>query len=132
MKPFSRKARLLGAAALVLLCFAATWGAPSWALRGDATVCIFKTVTGRPCVFCGLTRALALGLHGDFAAAARMHPLWGLAAAVMLAVAAAAVSDALGGTRLLAGTWERLRPVRWVFAAVVALLGVVRLWPGLF
>jgi hypothetical protein len=38
--------------------------------------CPLLALTGIPCPTCGITRATRLALHGDFAAATRMHPLW--------------------------------------------------------
>jgi len=38
------------------------------------TVCVFRRVTGTPCPTCGLTRATALLLRGDWRAATALHP----------------------------------------------------------
>ncbi len=37
--------------------------------------CPIKLVAGVPCPTCGITRACRLALHGELAAASRMHPL---------------------------------------------------------
>jgi len=37
--------------------------------------CPFYTITGLPCPVCGITRASALAVRGDFAGSFRAHPL---------------------------------------------------------
>ena len=44
-------------------------------LQPQTSVCGFLWLTGRPCPFCGMTRALACLLKGDFALAVSFHPL---------------------------------------------------------
>jgi hypothetical protein len=46
--------------------------------------CGFLWLTGRPCPFCGLTRALACLLKGDLALALTFHPLSPLALTALL------------------------------------------------
>ena len=48
------------------------------------SLCGFLWLTGRPCPFCGLTRALACLLKGDLALALSFHPLSPLALAALL------------------------------------------------
>ncbi|HWW62771.1 MAG TPA: DUF2752 domain-containing protein [Thermoanaerobaculia bacterium] len=38
--------------------------------------CPFRLLTGRPCVFCGMSHAVAFAARGDFARASAAHPLW--------------------------------------------------------
>ncbi len=51
--------------------------------RLSGTICLFKTATGIPCPGCGMTRAWAAALRGDFTGALEWHPLF--AAAPVLA-----------------------------------------------
>lgn len=44
--------------------------------------CPVLLVAGVPCPTCGITRAVRLALHGDFAGATRLHPLVWLAVPV--------------------------------------------------
>ena len=44
-------------------------------LQAQTSLCGFLWLTGRPCPFCGMTRALACLLKGDFALAMSFHPL---------------------------------------------------------
>ena len=62
------------------------------------SLCGFLWLTGRPCPFCGLTRALAWLLRGDLALALSLHPLSPLALSGLLIVF-------LG--RPLRSVWER-------------------------
>jgi hypothetical protein len=48
------------------------------------TVCVFKAVTGWPCLTCGSTRALALLFARDVVGAFAMNPLATLLAAALL------------------------------------------------
>lgn len=45
--------------------------------------CLFKKVTGLPCLTCGLTRSLSRTSHGDISGALRMHLLGPFAFAVI-------------------------------------------------
>lgn len=45
--------------------------------------CPVLLVAGVPCPTCGITRAVRLALHGDFAGATRLHPLMWLAVPVV-------------------------------------------------
>lgn len=56
----------------LLLCILA--GALVWLFGGR--LCVFRLVTGYPCPGCGMTRAVAAVLHGDFSGAFAAHPLW--------------------------------------------------------
>jgi Protein of unknown function (DUF2752) len=38
--------------------------------------CFYRMITGLPCLFCGMTRALASAVHGEWSAAAAANPLW--------------------------------------------------------
>ena len=53
--------------------------------------CLFKRVTGLPCLLCGMTRSMAATAHGNLAEAFRFHllgpPLFALVAAVTLLLA---------------------------------------------
>lgn len=82
--------------------------------------CVFRSVTGIPCPFCGMTHAtLAIG-RGDFAAALAHHPL---APLVLILTFGAAVYLLLGKTPRLLGA--RLTPL--AVLGIVAVIWVVRL-----
>lgn len=82
--------------------------------------CVFLTLTGMPCPFCGMTRAtLALG-QGDFAAAFAFHPL---APLVLILTFGAAVYLARGKTPRLFGA--RVTPLAAL--AVIAAIWAVKL-----
>ncbi len=76
-----------------------------------------------PCPSCGLTRAARLALHGELAAATRMHPLWFIVLPYVGAVGALECIE-----ELRTGTWGRLTGRRWVKhvgALILALLVAV-------
>jgi hypothetical protein len=99
----------LGAIGLGAWAVLATWTPPG---DPDATLCLFRRVTGIGCAGCGLTRALALLAKGQWSAAVAVHPL-----APVLAIQAA--SAWLFG---LAVIERRLRApsLRWVNGWLVA------------
>lgn len=39
-------------------------------------ICPFRELTGRLCVFCGMSHAVSFAVRGDFASACSAHPLW--------------------------------------------------------
>jgi hypothetical protein len=56
---------------VVSLSFAATW----FALGLPWPHCLFRELTGRPCVTCGMTRSAIQFFHGHFLAAFQWNPL---------------------------------------------------------
>lgn len=82
------------------------------------TVCLFRRVTGTPCPTCGMTRAAALLLRGEWSAALALHPALPLLAAEGAVVAA---------------IWARGRHrgalARWALPLALAnLAGLLLLW----
>jgi hypothetical protein len=69
-------------------------------LAGLPWRCPLLAITGHPCPTCGLTRATRLALHGDFAAATRMHPLWPIVGPACVALG---VAETVGFVRR--GAW---------------------------
>lgn len=114
-----------GLAGLLLAASLAAWPAPE---TGDATICLFRRVTGISCPGCGLTRACAKLAKGDVAGSVHLHPLGGVIAAQV------ALAWAFWGWRL----WRRRPPLtpnavsRLAIGNLVALLAVwiVRLASG--
>jgi hypothetical protein len=64
--------------------------------------CPFNTAFGQPCPGCGLTRALAALMGGNWQTALQTHPLAPFAAAAMLLLTAVAVLPAAAGQRITA------------------------------
>lgn len=60
-------------------------------------VCAFKHLTGRPCLGCGMTRALCHALHGDWAQSLSYHPAGPLLAATLLVWTAWSAAEAVRG-----------------------------------
>ncbi len=86
-------------------------------LMGKFHTCLFRHLTGYPCMFCGMTRAFVLMAHGDVAGAWHMSPL-GVPLFLLLPVALGwGLAGLITGRRLLL----RL-PWRWAFAGLVVLV----------
>lgn len=61
---------------LLLLAFLAPLPrGPQGNIAGLPSLCLFHNLTGRPCLGCGMTRALVSLAHGHFADAVTYHPL---------------------------------------------------------
>jgi hypothetical protein len=71
--------------------------------------CPLRTLTGIPCPFCGMTRAVVAAMHGHLLESLRFNP-----AGVLVVVLALAL---LAGLRV-----DRVRVPPWVGAVFVALL----------
>ena len=115
---------------LFLVPFGLAWLLPPASVHGGISICIFRTVVGRPCPLCGLTRAFVHAAHGRFDLAVGYHPFWYVVAAIMLALGILLAVDAITGT----DTWGRLkrtiRPFWPAIVAIVAIYGVIRVIGG--
>ena len=72
---------------------AMAWTLPGLWVRGINPIppCLFHTLTGQPCPFCGGTRSFAAMAHGNVAAAVRVFPIGPL---LFVAVVAAVIYGA--------------------------------------
>ena len=85
--------------------------------------CPFQLIAGIPCPTCGITRAVRLALHGDLAAATRLHPLVWIAVPV---VALFASVELIGYARTATwGSSRRMRGANVMMVGTAALLFVV-------
>ena len=93
-----------------------------------AGICFYRRCTGSACPGCGMTRAAASLVRGDWGAAWAYHPLIYLLAAEAIAVTAIVGLVRRGRLGL---TWQR-HGVWWLAAHIPLLLGVwvVRLVSG--
>lgn len=113
---------------LPAIIFAAAWVALPVVAGSNTTLCAFRIITGKPCVFCGLTRAFAYAAHGDFATASRFHPLWWVFALLIVVISGLAWIDILKKTTRLERLWAGV-PV--LFTAILLLsLSIVRWFIG--
>ncbi len=126
MRTTSHRFRLLTLAALLYAIFPATWIARPFIAQTDSSICIFRTLTARPCLFCGLTRAFAHATHGDFNLAFSCHSLWFLAAFLIISFASISLLDAVKGTDFLSRLGRLWRTPIWLVAAVLAAATLLR------
>jgi hypothetical protein len=118
----SRPKLLLGLS--LLATFPVAWVISPFVIApSDVTVCFFKSLTNRDCPFCGLTRALASAMHGNFQAAFAFHPFWWLAAMLIAGTGIVAMRDGLAGGNQL----ERLRG-RTKFLDFYIVLALIGFW----
>ena len=121
--PPSTTSRRLVAPALAALGVAAIVLVP-----GLPPLCPMRVFFHVPCPGCGLTRAASLALHGDFAEATHMFPLWFV---VLPLVAIVFGVDTWRYVRT--GAWSSILgagPAKWIgFAVMIAL---VAMWVARF
>ena len=75
----------------------------------DIVLCPLRRVTGVPCPFCGMTRAVTSAVHGDFAASLVFNP-----GGILLVVTAVLL--------LIAWRWRRVTVPMWVVFTFFAVL----------
>ena len=113
----------------LLSTFPAAWLGRDWILSGVVPpTCPFRMITGRPCALCGLTRAFAEASAGHLDRAAALHPLWWLAASLLLVSGVMALWLGLRGRELSSRLRSALRRGSWVLIALLLVSSVLRAW----
>jgi len=87
-------------------------------------ICWFRLTTGFPCPGCGLTRAVALLMHGSFGASLAMHPFGIAAVGLALLQVPPRVVRAAGSSPPWTFRWDRI----WLNALVVTAILMVSWW----
>jgi hypothetical protein len=72
------------------------------------TMCLFRLTTGLPCPSCGLTRSVALLMHGQPAASLALHPFGLVAVALALFQLPPRVVRAWGRDAAWIFRWDRI------------------------
>ena len=124
MTGMKRRLIRLACGLLLLAVLPLAWLLQPWLIGSATTVCLFRTLTGRPCVFCGLTRSVACAMRGRFDAAFDYNPLWIPALAICVAVGLTCLCDALSGSNRLAW-WRRLWLKTGWWLAIGVVLGTI-------
>jgi hypothetical protein len=93
-----------------MLAIAAVWPALPF---HPSVACPFRSITGVPCPFCGLTRAVVAAAHGHLGTSLAFNP----AGLVLLVLAAVAILRPALLTRLRAPGW-----------ALLTIVGALWLW----
>jgi hypothetical protein len=126
--PVQRRARLAAGLAILAL-FGLAWLIHPLVTHPKApTFCVFRIVTRKPCLFCGMTRAFASAARGHWRAATEYHPLWWLAAAILAATAAILLTDAATGRDGSAAARRAGRRLFWPVAVVWITVCVARIF----
>ena len=98
-------------------------------LIGQLHICLFRRLTGYPCMFCGLTRAFIAMAHGDIPTAWHIAPI---GVPLFLATVAVLLWSAAS---LFTGRPLNIQiPWRWILplGAILLLINwIYRLWAGL-
>lgn len=123
---FVREQVLLMEGIAILGLFVVAYWARPLMLVADLPLCPLRILAGRPCLFCGLTHALAFATHGDFKRAAAYHPYWWVAALILLGLAALCLWDGLRGTHYCGILVKRSGKLWWVAVAIACGLTLAR------
>ncbi len=120
-----RRARRLVLGLALVAVAPVAWAGHDAVIAPGPSICAFRLVTGRDCVFCGLTRAFACVAHGEWSQATAYHPGWPFALALWLALLIATLADAVtGGDRLDRLTAPVRRHPWWTIAILAGITGV--------
>ena len=106
----------------VLTASAVTAAAMLYSVGAPPLACVFKALTGFPCLTCGFTRGLVALSAGEVLAAARWNPLvplGALAASGYVSYAVAAIAAGPRRLRVRCGP-AGARAVRWAAAVTAA------------
>jgi hypothetical protein len=122
----SRRRRSLAWSGGLLFLFPSAYLLHPLVTRTQVSICFFRTVLHRPCPLCGLTRAFACATRGDLARASDYHPLWWMAAGVIVAVALVLGVDGICGTTIAVRLFRLLRPLWPLLVLALAVFGVWR------
>jgi hypothetical protein len=118
--PKNRIASRLTIAFLPVIVFATARAVFPVVTNSNQPLCVFRIMTGKPCLFCGLTRAFAYASHGDLAAAAHFHPFWWLFAGLIIGISVLAWIDIFHATNRVGQMWRKV-PLVWAVAMVLVL-----------
>lgn len=112
--------------ALLVVCAVMGFGAfMGWRLWP----CVFAEVTGLPCPGCGMTRATAAMLKGDWTAALRFHPFVPFFGVIGIVIAFGALFPP-GWVAALASRleiWERQSRLTGIFLTALLCFGLLRM-----
>jgi hypothetical protein len=101
----------------------AAWILPGLWARGVNPVppCLFHTLTGQPCPFCGGTRSFAAMAHGNVVAAAHVFPIGPVLFAGVILAVAYALWSMVSGRRLEVAMDPTLRKTLVVLGVTILL-----------
>jgi len=101
----------------------AAWVMPELWSRGISPIppCIFHTVTGQPCPFCGGTRSFAALAHGNLGAAVHVFPVGPLLFAALVVGVLYSAYAVASGRRVRLGMDPGLRRLLTAVALVLLL-----------
>ena len=90
--------------------------------------CLFKRVTGLPCLLCGMTRSMAATAHGQFADAFRFHLLGPPFFALVVVVTVLLAAEYASSRRILPRPGERAwKTMAWGTLGLLTAAWVARL-----
>ncbi|OHB62512.1 MAG: hypothetical protein A2167_08565 [Planctomycetes bacterium RBG_13_46_10] len=122
----SQRLKRLILAVLLYAIFPIAWATRPFLSESNISICIFRRLTGKPCPFCGLTRALACAMCGDLDLAFTYHPLWWLAVFIIITIGSVLLLDAVKGTDLVGFLGKFWRIPTWLIAGTLAILALLR------
>ena len=100
------------------------WVLPQFWARGVSPIppCLFHTLTGQPCPFCGGTRSFVAMAHGDLGAAVHVFPIGPLLFAALVLAVAYSVGSLATGRRITLSMDLQTRRLLTVVALAVLVI----------
>jgi len=118
----------IGTGVALLLIFPLTGLFHSIIESSQFSLCWFKTITGKPCIFCGLTRSMSCFIRGDFGQAFHYNPFFGIAVVLILLSSAVLIADGIHAPGLTTRLYSLFYPYTWIMIVVAAVLSIIRMF----
>ncbi len=126
LNPKQRYIRI-GWGILFLSVFPITWMYRYYYKTFPFSGCFFKTIIGKPCPFCGLTRSISHAIHGEFQKAFVFHPLWWVAVLFIIVAIIIVLYEGITGDDLFSMKLKLRKELFWVYLLFV-LIAIINRW----
>jgi len=111
---------------LLVLLFPLAWILKYFHPHFPGTVCFFKTLTGKACPFCGLSRALSSFMHGAYQEAFKFHAIWWLAVLIIFGMIILLLYEGFTGDDRISTCLNFKENFFWIFVFFALLFFIIK------